>query len=152
MKLLAVVTPPSIYHGCSTRKTLWEEKFTVKKYFFLAVNMKICGRFNVRKHKEIKGSDNYVTSDISSNFDSLENMKIVSSESKRKLEISGNCWLTIWVSRPKQGHKNTKSQGMPSEISARRTPLRLLGSLRNLRNYLMRRRGPNMSLLRAAFT
>ena len=30
MKFLVVVTPPSIYHGCSTRKTFWEEKFTVK--------------------------------------------------------------------------------------------------------------------------
>ena len=31
MKLLAVVTPPSIYHGCSTRKTFREEKFTGEK-------------------------------------------------------------------------------------------------------------------------
>ena len=45
-----------------------------------------------------------------------------------------------------------KKQGMPSEMSVRRTFLRLLGSLRNLRNYLMRRRGPNMSLLTATFT
>ena len=28
MKLLEVVTPPFIYHCCSTRKTLWEENFT----------------------------------------------------------------------------------------------------------------------------
>ena len=41
MKLLAVVTPPSIYHGCSTRKTFWEEKFTGKEFFSLAVDMKI---------------------------------------------------------------------------------------------------------------
>ena len=61
--------------------------------------MKNCGRFNVRKHKEIKssdkyvtlkkdkeirGSDKYVTLEISSNFDSLDKMKITSSESKRK--------------------------------------------------------------------
>ena len=39
MNILAVVTPPSIYHGCSTRKTFWEEKFTVGE--FSAVNMKI---------------------------------------------------------------------------------------------------------------
>ena len=31
MKLLEVVTPPSIYNGCSTRKTFWEEKFTGKE-------------------------------------------------------------------------------------------------------------------------
>ena len=41
MKLLAVVTPPSIYHVCSTRKTFWEEKFTGKDFFFLAVNMEV---------------------------------------------------------------------------------------------------------------
>ena len=51
MKLLAVVTPPSIYHGCSTPKTFWEEKFTGKENLFLAMNMKNCGRRNVRKHK-----------------------------------------------------------------------------------------------------
>ena len=60
-------------------------------------------------------------------------------------------WLTLWVSRPKQSFKNTKRQGMPSEMSARRTFLRLLGSLRKLRNYLMRQRGPNLSLLRVTF-
>ena len=82
MKLLAVVTPPSIYNGCSTRKTFWEENFTGKENLFMAVDMKHCGRHNVRKHKEIRGSDKYVTLDISSKFDSLDNMKIKSSESK----------------------------------------------------------------------
>ena len=53
------------------------------------MNKKICGRRNVRKHKEIRGSDMYVTLDISSKFDSLEKMKITSSESKGKLERSG---------------------------------------------------------------
>ena len=42
MKFLAVVTPLSIYHGYSTQKTFWEEKFTVKEHLFLAVNMKKC--------------------------------------------------------------------------------------------------------------
>ena len=64
MKLLVVVKPPSIYHGCSTWKTFWEGKFTGKETVFLAVNMKNCGRCNVRKYKEIKGSDKYVTLDI----------------------------------------------------------------------------------------
>ena len=64
MKLLAVVTPPSIYHGCSTQKTFWEEKFTGKEHLFLDMNMKNCGRHNVSKHKDIKGSDKYVTLDI----------------------------------------------------------------------------------------
>ena len=46
MKLLAVVTPPTIYHDCSTRKTFWEEKFTSEEKFtlgeFSAANKKNC--------------------------------------------------------------------------------------------------------------
>ena len=61
---------------------------------FLAVSMKNCGRHNVRKHKEIKGSDKYVTLDISSKVDSLENTRITSSESKVKLERSGKELIT----------------------------------------------------------
>ena len=41
MKLLSVVTPPSIYHGCSTWKMFWEEKFTGEENLFSAVNIKI---------------------------------------------------------------------------------------------------------------
>ena len=41
MKFLAVVTLPYIYHGCSTRNTFWEEKFTGKENLFLSVNIKI---------------------------------------------------------------------------------------------------------------
>ena len=85
MKLLVVVTPPSIYHGCFTRKTFWEEKFTGQENLFLAVNMKNFGRRNVRKHKEIKGSYKYVTLDIWLKFDSLEKMKITSPDSKGKI-------------------------------------------------------------------
>ena len=65
MQFLVVVTPPANHHGCSTRKTFWEEKFTGKEDLFLSVNMKKCGRGKVRKHKEIKGSDKIVTLDIS---------------------------------------------------------------------------------------
>ena len=83
MKLPAVVTPPSIYRGYSTRKTLWEEKFTLGD--FTAVNMKNCGCSNVRKHREIKSSDKYVTLYISLKFDSLDKMIITSSESKDNL-------------------------------------------------------------------
>ena len=59
---LVVVAPPSIYHGCSTRKTFWEEKFTGKKqYLFESVNMRNCGQRNVRKHRDFKDSDERVT-------------------------------------------------------------------------------------------
>ena len=70
---------------------------------FLVVDMKNCGRRNVRKHREIKDRDKYVTLkrhheirgsekytnlNISSKFDSLDKMKITSSESKGKLKRS----------------------------------------------------------------
>ena len=61
---------------------------------FSAVNMKCFSRCNVRKHKEIKCSDKYVTLDISFKFDKLYNMKITSSESKGKLERSGKGLIT----------------------------------------------------------
>ena len=85
MKVLLVVTSPSIYHGCSTRKTFWEEKITGKKQdLFGSVNMRNCGQRNVRKHKEIKGSDNCVTLNIPEKVDSLNKMETTSSESKGK--------------------------------------------------------------------
>ena len=94
MKFLVVVTPPSIYHGCSTRKTFWEGKCTGKQYFFQSVNMKNCGRRKVRKHKDIKGSDKCVTLNISEKFDSLNKMETTSSESKGKLGRSGKGLVT----------------------------------------------------------
>ena len=51
--------------------------------------MKNCGRCNVRKHIDIKGSDKYITLDISLKVDSLDKMKITSSESKDNLGRSG---------------------------------------------------------------
>ena len=80
MKLLSVVTPSSIHHVFYTRKTLWEEKFKLGQ--FSAVNMKNCCRRNVRKHREIKGSDNYTTLDISLKFGSMDKMRITSLEPK----------------------------------------------------------------------
>ena len=65
IKFLVVVTSPSIYHGCSTRKTFWEGKFTGKKDLFQSVNMKKFARRKVMKHKEIKGSDKIVTLNVS---------------------------------------------------------------------------------------
>ena len=85
MKFLVVVTPLSIYHGCSTRKTFWKENFTGKKYLFQSVNMKHFGCRKVRKHKEGKGSDEIVTLNVSEMFDSLNKMETSSSESKGRL-------------------------------------------------------------------
>ena len=94
MKFLVVVTPPSIYYGCSTRKTFWEEKFTGKKDLFQSLNIKNCGRRKVRKHKEIKGSDKIVTLNVSAKFDSLNKLETTSSESRGKLGRSGKGLVT----------------------------------------------------------
>ena len=69
MNLPSVVTPPSIYNDCSTRKTLQEEKFT-------PVNMKNGGNRNVRKQRDIKDGEKYITLEIYVDFVSLVNMKI----------------------------------------------------------------------------
>ena len=108
MKFLVVVTPPSIYHGCYTQKTLWEEKFTGKKDLFQSANMKKCGRRKVRKHKEIKGSDKIVTLNVSAKFESLNNTETSSSESKGKLGRSGKGLVTTLALKTKVRSKNTK--------------------------------------------
>ena len=118
MKFLVVVTPPSIYHGCSTRKRFWEENFTGKKYLFQSVNMKMFGRRKVRKHKDIRGSDKYVTLNISKNFDSLNKTETTFSESKVKLGRSGKGLVTALALKTKSRSKNKKRKGMPSEMSA----------------------------------
>ena len=101
MKFLVVVTPPSIYQGCSTRKTFWEEKLTGKKQdLFESLNMINCGKRNVRKHKELKVSDKcatlniYEILNISEKFDYLNKMETTSSDSKVELERSGKGLVT----------------------------------------------------------
>ena len=103
MKFLVVVTPPSIYHSCSTRTKFWQETFTGKKYLFQSVTMKNCGRPKVRKHKEIKGSDKIVTLNVSEKFDILNKMKTTSSESKVKLGRSGKGLITALAFKTKSG-------------------------------------------------
>ena len=104
MEFLVVVAPPSIYHGCSTRKAFWEEKFTGKKQdLFESVKMRNHGQRNVRKHKDIKDSDECVTLNryeilkISEKFDDLDKMETTYSESKVKMEGSGK-WLVTSLS------------------------------------------------------
>ena len=112
MKFLVVVAPPSIYHGCFTRKAFWEEKFTGKKQdLFLSVNMRNCGQRNVSKHKEIKDSDERVTLNmndilkISEKFDDLDKMETTSPESKVKMEVSGKWLVTALVLKTKARSK-----------------------------------------------
>ena len=44
------------------------------------MNVKNCGRQNVRKEREINASDKYFTLDISLEFDIMDKMKITSSK------------------------------------------------------------------------
>ena len=74
MKLLAVVTSSSIYHGCSTQKTFWEENFT-------PVKMTSFWRHNVRKHREIKNGEQYIVLGIYLMLDFLDKREVSSSES-----------------------------------------------------------------------
>ena len=87
IKLLAVVTPPYIYNGCSNWKAFWEVKFT-------PLNINVFGCYNVRKHREINNGEKYITLDISLNFGRMEKMKITSSEPKDYLGKSGKGLIT----------------------------------------------------------
>ena len=85
--------------------------------------MKNCGQRNVRRHKEIKGSDKCVTLNIyeilniSEKFDDLKNIETTYSGSKVELEGSGKGFVTALALKTKAGSKNTKRQGMSSEMS-----------------------------------
>ena len=151
-KLLAVVTPLYIYHGSSTQKTFWEEKFTGEEKLFSSVNMKNFGCHNIRKHREIQGSDKYVTLDISLKIDSLDKMKIKSSESKEKLERSEKGLITSLVFKSKvRSRKYKKARYVIRNFSKKD----LSDINRYIENCLMkvtRRRDPNTSLLTDNFT
>ena len=69
---------------------------------FQSVNMKDCGRHKVRKHKEIRGSDNFVALNVSETFDSLNKMETTSSESKEKLVRSGKGLVTALALNTKE--------------------------------------------------
>ena len=106
MQILAVVTPAPIYHGCSIWKTFWEEKLTLSE--FTPVNLKTFGCLNVRKHREIKDSENYNTLEISLKFGSLDKMRITSSEPKNYLGISGKGLITSMNLRTNVSPKKNK--------------------------------------------
>ena len=151
MKFLVVVTPPSIYHGRSIRKTFWEEIFTGKEDLFLSVNIKNGGRHKVRKHKEIKGSDKYIPLDTSSKFDSLNNMKTTSSDSKGKLGRSVKGLVTALYFKTKVGSQNYKKARYAIGNVSEKDLLKIIKSLRKLAKYLTRKICPNTSQLPAIF-
>ena len=81
---------------------------------FESVNMKNCCRCNVRKHKEIKGSDKRVTLNIyeilniSEKFDDLNKMETTSSESKVELWRSEKGLVTALDLKTKARSKKYK--------------------------------------------
>ena len=81
------------------------------------MNMKNCGRRNVRKHREIKGSDKYITLDISLKFGSLDKIMITSSEPKDDLVRSGKGLIAFLGLEAKARPNKYKMQYMPSEMS-----------------------------------
>ena len=72
------------------------------------MNVKIDGRQNFGKHREIKGSDKYVTLDILLKFDTREKMIIKSSGSKVKSGISGKGLITSLSLKSKTSPKKYK--------------------------------------------
>ena len=125
MNLLSVVIPLSIYHGCSTRRTFWEEKSTGEENFtlgdFSAVKKKNCGHCNVRKHIEIKGSDKYLTLDTLLKFYSPDKIKIPSSKSKYNLKRSGKGLITSLGLKYKTRPNKCKKARDDIEMPGRRT-------------------------------
>ena len=83
-----------------------------------------CGQCNVRKHKEIKDSDEHVTLNmyeilkISEEFDDLDKMETTSSESKVKMERSGKWLVTALALKTKaRSNKYKKSRYAIGNIS-----------------------------------
>ena len=79
--------------------------------------MKNRGSQNVRKHREVKNGEKYITLEISLQFGSMENIKSTSLEPKdnwlrsRKGLITSMCLKTVVMSKEK------KRQGMPLLMS-----------------------------------
>ena len=57
------------------------------------MNMRSCGRRNVRKYREIKNGEQYITLEISLKRDCLDKRKYTSSVSRDYVVISGK-WVT----------------------------------------------------------
>ena len=99
------------------------------------------------KHKEIEGSDKYVILDISSKFDILNKIKTTSSESKGKLKISGKRSVNALDFKTEvRWQKFKKARHAIGNVSEKDLS-KIIKEFEKLGNYLMRRRGPNMSLL-----
>ena len=73
--------------------------------------MKNCVYQNVRKHTEIKGSEKYITLNISLKFGILDNIRITSSDTEHYLGISGNRLITyLSLKTNVRSNNNNKSK------------------------------------------
>ena len=151
MNLQAFLTPPSIYHVAPLGRRSGRKSSQVRNicsWLWTWKNVFVAMLGNTRRSR-VMTSISPCTSHQSFTVWTRWKSHVQSQKENWKDQERG--WLPLWVLRPKQSHKNTKSEGMPSEMSVRRNFLKLLGSLRNLRDYFMIIRGPNMSLLKATF-
>ena len=79
----------------------WEDKFT-------PVNMKSCGRRNVRKHRDINNGEQYIALHISLDIDFPEKREVNFSKSRGYMGISGKGVITFLTIRTKSPNKKKK--------------------------------------------
>ena len=149
MNFLVVFATPSIYHGFSTQKTVWEEKFTGKQYFYQSMNMKNCVRRKVRKHKYIRGSDKCVTLNVSETFDSLNKMETKSSESKVKLGRSWKGLVTALALKTKARSEKYKKASYAIGNVSTKDLSNIIKVFEKWSSYLMWKVTPNTRQLQA---
>ena len=92
--------------------------------------MKNCGHRNIRKHRDIKDSDKYITWTYRWSLAVWTRWELHLQIEKIIWEDQGRGWLPLWVSRPKKGQINTKRKGILSELSLWRTFQILSGILK----------------------
>ena len=113
--------------------------------------MKTCGRRKVRKQKGIKVSDMYVALEISSKFDSLDKMKITSSESKGKLEGSRKGLVTSLGFKTKVRSQKYKKARYSLENVSDEDISKIIKEFGKIGKIPYDKKMPKMSLLPATF-
>ena len=97
--------------------------------------MKMCGRHNVRKHKEIKDSDKYITLDILLKFVSLKKIRIISSEPKDNMVISGKGMInSMCLKTNVRSKKYKKARYDITDVSVKD----ISNMMKEFKNYLIR--------------
>ena len=109
---------------------------------FTAVNMKNCGRLNVSKHIEIKGSDTYITLDIFLKFGSMDKMRISYSEPKDNLGRSGKGLITSLGLKAKSRPKKYKKARYAIGNVSMKNLLNIIGDFEKLPDKIYESRKP----------